>query len=90
MENPLFEQACRRAVSLEAGGVEHQGAIKSRLICNLLKIFLITPILLHLTKRLYRGLCGPYSSGASFPLKSVLDDVDDAAETRLSSTRGAP
>ena len=24
------------------------------------------------------------------PLKSVLDDVDDAAETRLSSTRGAP
>lgn len=40
MENPLFEQTCRRAVSLEMGGVDHQGAIKRCFICQLNENFI--------------------------------------------------
>ena len=38
-ESP-FEQACRRAVSLEMGGVDHQGAIKRCFVCQLSENFI--------------------------------------------------
>lgn len=40
MENALFEQTCRCAVSLEVGGESIRDAIKRRLICLLSKNFI--------------------------------------------------
>jgi hypothetical protein len=57
VENPLFEQACRRAVSLEMDGAIIREPSKGVLFVNSMKILLKTPILLHLTKRLY-AFCG--------------------------------
>ena len=75
-------------MSLEVGGVEHQGAIKRRLICQFIENFVENSEFTPPKKMVVQGWAVLIRS--ILPLKSVLDDVDDAAETRLSSTRGAP
>ena len=69
-------------MSLEVGGVEHQGAIIENIFEN---SDFASP-----DKTVVQGVVRAVLIRCILPLKSVLDDVDDAAETRLSSTRGAP
>ena len=76
---PLFEQACRRAVSLEVGGVEHQGAIKSRLICQFIENFVENSDFAPPDKTVVQGFVRAVLIRWSFPLKSRLDDVYDDA-----------
>ena len=76
---PLFEQACRRAVSLEVGGVEHQGAIKSRLICQFIENFVENSDFAPPDKTVVQGFVRAVLIRCILPLKSVLDDVDNAA-----------
>ena len=78
MENPLFEQTCRRAVSLEVGGVEHQGAIKRRLICQFIENFVENSEFTPPNKMVVQGWAVLIRS--ILPLKSVLDDVDNTAD----------
>ena len=78
MENPLFEQTCRRAVSLEVGGVEHQGAIKRRLICQFIENFVENSEFTPPKKMVVQGWAVLIRS--ILPLKSVLDDVDNTAD----------
>ena len=80
MENPLFEQACRRAVSLEMGGVDHQGAIKRCFICQLNENFIKNTEPAPPDKAIVQRFVGAVLIRCIFPLKSVLDDVDDAAD----------
>ena len=79
MENPLFEQTCRRAVSLEIG-VDHQGAIKKCFICQFNENFIENTKPAPPDKAIVQGGVGTVLIRCIFPLKSVLDDVDDAAD----------
>ncbi len=87
---PLFEQACRRAVSLEVGGVEHQGAIKSRLICQFIENFVENSDFAPPDKTVVQGFVRAVLIRCILPLKSVLDDVDDAADDTPVIHTGAP
>lgn len=80
MENPLFEQACRRAVSLEMGGVDHQGAIKMCFVCQLSENFIKNTEPAPPDKAVVQRFMGAVLIRCILPLKSVLDDVDDAAD----------
>ena len=80
MENPLFEQNCRRAVSLEMGGVDHQGAIKRCFICQLNENFIENTEPAPLDKAIVQRFVGAVLIRCILPLKSVLDDVDNAAD----------
>ena len=84
---PLFEQACRRAVSLE---VEHQGAIKSRLICQFIENFVENSDFAPPDKTVVQGFVRAVLIRCILPLKSVLDDVDDAADDTPVIHTGAP
>ena len=82
MENPLFEQACRRAVSLEMGGVDHQGAIKENFVENTKP----APSDKAIAQRFVRAVL----IRCILSLKSVLDDVDNAADDTPVIHTGAP
>lgn len=82
---PLFAQTCRRAVGLEVSGVNHQRAIKGRLVCQLGEDPAENtepappdePIVQCLVRTIFREI---------LPLKSMFDNVKNAAlTTRLSS-----
>lgn len=85
-----FEQACRRAVSLEVGGVEHQGAIKSRLICQFIENIVEKSDFAPPDKTVVQGVVRAVLIRCILPLKSVLDDVDDAADDTPVIHTGAP
>ena len=58
-------QACHHAVSLEMGGVDHQGAIKRCFICQLNENFIENTEPAPPDKAIVQRFVGPYSSGAS-------------------------
>ena len=80
MENPLFEQPCRRAVSLEMGGVDHQGAIKRCFVCQLSENFIEDTEPAPPDKAIAQRFVRAVLIRCILSLKSVLDDVDDAAD----------
>ena len=80
MENPLFEQACRRAVSLEMGGVDHQGAIKRYFVCQLSENFVENTKPAPPDKAIAQRFVRAVLIRCILSLKSVLDDVDDAVD----------
>ena len=77
---PFFAQACRRAVGLEVSGVNHQRAIKGRLVCQLGEAPAENtepaqpdePIVQRLVRTIFRG--------SILPLKSMFDNVKNAAD----------
>lgn len=80
MEHHLFKQACRRAVSLEMGGVDHQGAIKRCFSCQLSENFIENTDPAPPDKVIIQVFVGAVLIRCILPLKPVLDDVDDAAD----------
>ena len=80
MEHHLFKQACRRAVSLEMGGVDHQGAIKRCFSCQLSENFIENTESAPPDESFVQRFVRAVLIRCILPLKSVLDDVDDAAD----------
>lgn len=77
---PSFAQACRRAVGLEVSGVNHQRAIKGRLVCqlgeepaeNTESAPSDEPIVQRLVRAIFRR--------SILPLKFMFDNVKNAAD----------
>ena len=80
----LFEQTCHRAESLEGG------AIKRRLICQLSKNFVENSEFTPADKPIVQHFVRAVLIRCILPLKSVLDDVDDAADDTPVIHTGAP
>ena len=80
VENLLFEQACRRVVSLEMDGVDHQGSIKRCFICQSNESLIENTESAPPDKAIVQGFVGAVLVRSIFPLKSVPDDADNAAD----------
>ena len=76
-------------MSLEVGGVEHQGAIKSRLICQFIENIVEKSDFAPPDKTVVQGVVRAVLIRCILPLKPVLDDVYDAADdASVIDTRG--
>ena len=80
VENTLFEQACRRAMSLELDGVDHQGAIKRCFVCQLGEYVIENTDPAPPDEAIVQRFAGAVRIRCILPLKCVFDDVDDAAD----------
>ena len=67
-------------VSFEVGGVEHQGAIRRRLICQRIENFVENSAFTPPNKTVVQGFVRAVLIRFILPLKSVLDEIDDIAD----------